>query len=47
MGGFGELNKVLFDVGGLPASEVFESMDLFSDKVIPNVRVSTERAAIE
>jgi hypothetical protein len=30
---------------GLPASEVFESMDLFAGRVIPNVRVSTERAA--
>jgi hypothetical protein len=38
---------VPFYVEGLPASEVFESMDLFADKVIPNVRVSTERAAIE
>ncbi len=44
MGGFDEL-KVLFDVGGLPASEVFESMNLFADKVMPNVRVSTQRAA--
>lgn len=37
MGGFDEL-KVLFDVGGLPASEVFESMDLFAGKVMPTVR---------
>jgi len=40
IGGFDEL-KVLFDVGGLPATEVFGSMMLFADKVIPYVRIST------
>lgn len=44
IGGFDEL-KVLFDVGGLPPAEVFESMHLFADKVVPKVRVSTALAA--
>ena len=44
IGGFDEL-KVLFDVGGLPAGEVFESMKLFADKVIPRVRVSMPQVA--
>lgn len=36
MGGFNELH-ILFDVGGLPSEEVYESMKIFRDKVVPKL----------
>lgn len=43
MGGFDEI-KLLFDVGGQSREDVLLSMELFAEKVMPNVRVSKSAA---